>query len=148
MNALIYFTQCHEFLNIFIMSEQQPEQEYCESYVFEAELSTSCQSDILSTHSPTSLVVNSDHALSDFIKPEERCSKFINQDLNFLESSDISSVSKDVLPEDNSSVQVSQSQTQVVSSIAKLPTRTPENQNSTLPTQIVEPVLGFMPADI
>ena len=148
MNALIYFTQCHEFLNIFIMSEQQPEQEYCESYVFEAELSTSCQSDILSTHSPTSLVVNSDRALSDFIKPEERCSKFINQDLNFLESSDISSVSKDVLPEDNSSVQVSQSQTQVVSSIAKLPTRTPENQNSTLPTQIVEPVLGFMPADI
>ena len=53
-----------------------------------------------------------------------------------------------MLPEDNSSVQVSQSQTQVVSSMAKLPTHTPENQNSTPPTQIVEPVLGFMPADI
>ena len=53
-----------------------------------------------------------------------------------------------MLPEDNSSVQVSQSQTQVVFFIAKLSTCTPENQNSTLPTQKVEPVLGFMLADI
>ena len=61
---------------------QQQEQEYCESYVFEAELSTICQSDIcesyvfevelsticqsdiLSTHSSTSQVVNNDCALS------------------------------------------------------------------------------------
>ena len=127
---------------------QQQEQEYCESYVFEAELSTSCQSDILSTHSPTSPVVNSHCASSDIIKREERCSKFINQDLNFLQSSNIPSVSKNVLCDENSSVQVSQSQTQVVSSIAKLPTHTPENQNSTPPTQIVEPVLGFMPVEI
>ena len=42
---------------------QQQEQEYCESYVFKAELSTSCQSNIPSTHSPTSLVVNRDCAL-------------------------------------------------------------------------------------
>ena len=127
---------------------QQQEQEYCESYVLETELSTSCQSDILSRHSPTSPVVNNNCALSDFIKREERCSKFINQDLNFLQSSNIPSVSKNVLPEDNSSVQVSQSQPQVVSSIAKLSTCTLENQNSTPPTQIVEPVLRFMPADI
>ena len=53
-----------------------------------------------------------------------------------------------MLPDDNSSVQVNQSQTQVVSSIATLPTCTPENQNSTPPTQIVEPVLGFLPAKI
>ena len=127
---------------------QQPEWEYCQSSAFETELSTSCQSDIPSTHSPTSPVVNSDCALSDFIECEERCTKYFNQDLNFLQPSNISSVSKEVLPEDNSSVQVSQSKTQVVSSITKLPTHTPENQNSTLPTQIVEPVLGFMPADI
>ena len=86
---------------------QQQEQEYCESYAFKAELSTSCQSDIPSIHSPTSLVVNSNHALSDFIECEERCSKFIMQNLNFLQSSNISSVSKDVLSEDNLSVQVS-----------------------------------------
>ena len=92
--------------------------------------------------------MNSDRALSDFIEHEDRCSKFINQDLNFLQPSNIPSVSKNVLPDDSSSVQVSQSQTQVVSSITKLPTCTPENQNSTLPTQIVEPVLGFMPAEI
>ena len=127
---------------------QQQEQKYCTSYVFEAELSTSCQSDIPSTHSSTSLVVNSDCELSDFIEREEKCSKFINQDLNFLQPSNIPSVSKNVLPDDNSSVQVSQSQIQVVSSIAKLPTHTPENQNSTPPTQIVEPVLGFMLAKI
>ena len=127
---------------------QQQEQEHCESYVFEAELSTLCQSDIPSKHSSTSLVVNSDRALSDFIKCEERCSKFINQDLNFLQPSNIPSVSKNVLPDDNSFVQVSQSQTQVVSSTAKLPTYTPKDENSTLPTRIVEPVLGFTPAEI
>ena len=97
---------------------QWPEQKYCGSHAFEAELPTSHQFDILSTHSTTSLVVNSDCTLSDFIEHEERCSKFINQDLNFLQSSNISSASKDTLPEDNSSVQVSQSQTQVVSSNA------------------------------
>ena len=74
--------------------------------------------------------------------------KFIKQDLNFLQSFKIHAVSKNVLPDDNSSLQVSQSQTQAVSSITKPSTRTPENQNPTLPTQIVEPVLGFTPADI
>ena len=124
---------------------QQPEQESGESHVFEAELPTSCQSDISNTPFPTSPVVNSNCALSDFIKCEERCLKFINQNLNFLQSSKMPSVSKDVLPENNLSVQVSQSQTQVISSITKLPTHTLENKNSTLPTQIV---LGFTPADI
>ena len=45
-------------------------------------------------------------------------------------------------------MQVSQSQIQFVSSIAKLPTCTSKDQNSTPPTQIVEPVLGFMPDEI
>ena len=53
-----------------------------------------------------------------------------------------------MLHDDNLSVQVSQSQTQVVFSIAELPTHTSKNQNSTPPTQIVEPVLGFTPAEI
>ena len=75
---------------------QQQEQEYCASDVFDAELSASCQPDILHTHSPTSLVVNSKYASSDFITREERCSKFINQDLNFLQSSNIPSVSKNI----------------------------------------------------
>ena len=100
---------------------QQQDQEYSESYVFEVELSTSYQSDIPITHPSTSPVVNSDCALSEFIEHEERCSKFINQDLNFLQPSNIPSVSKNMLHDDNSSVQVSQSQTQVVSSTAKLP---------------------------
>ena len=80
-------------------------------YTYEAELPTSHQFDILSTHSPTSPVVNNNRTLSDFIECEERCSKFINQDLNFLQFGNIYSVSKAMLPEENSSVQVSQSQT-------------------------------------
>ena len=51
-----------------------------------------------------------------------------------------------MLHDDNFSAQASQSQTQVVSSIVKLPTCTSKDQNSTPPTQIVEPVLRFMPA--
>ena len=127
---------------------QQQEQEYCESYVFKVEPSTSYQPDILITHPSTPPVVNSYRALSEFIKCEERCSKFINQDLNFLQPSNIPSVSKNMLHDDNSSVQVSQSQTQVVSSIIYLPTHTSKDQNSNPPTRIVEPVLGFMPAKI
>ena len=53
-----------------------------------------------------------------------------------------------MLHDDNSSVQVSQSQTQVVSSIIKVPICTSKDKNSTPPTQIVKPVLGFMPAKI
>ena len=53
-----------------------------------------------------------------------------------------------MLHEDNLSVQVSQSQTQVVSSTAKLLTHTSKDQNSAPPTQIIEPVLGFTPAEI
>ena len=92
---------------------QQQEQEYCESYVFKVEPSTSYQPDILITHPSTPPVVNNDCALSELIKHEERSSKFINQDLNFLQPSNIPLVSKNVLYDDNSSVQVSQSQTQV-----------------------------------
>ena len=116
--------------------------------MFEVEPSTSYQPDIPITYPSTPPVVNSDCALSEIVKREERCSKFINQDLNFLQPFNIPSVSKNVLHHDNSSVQVSQSQTQVVSSIIKLPTHTSKDQNSTLPTQIVKPVLGFMPAEI
>ena len=53
-----------------------------------------------------------------------------------------------MLSENNSSVQVSQSQTQVISSTAKLPICTPQDQNSTPPSQIAELVLGFTQAGI
>ena len=65
---------------------QVKEQLMISFHMYKAELPTIQQFDILSTHSPTSPVANSDHALSDFIKCEERCSKFIKQDLNFLQS--------------------------------------------------------------
>ena len=92
--------------------------------------------------------MNSDHALSEFITGEDRCSKFINQDLTFLQPFDIPSVFRNASHTDNSSVQASKSQTQVVSTTIKLPTHASKDQDSTLPTQIIKPVLGFMPADI
>ena len=55
---------------------QQQEQECCESFVFEVEPSTSYQHDTLITCPSTPPVVNNDHALSEFIECEERCSKF------------------------------------------------------------------------
>ena len=116
--------------------------------MFGIELPTSCHPNIQITHFCTPPVVKSDCALSEFIPGEDRCTKFINQDWTFLQPSDIPSTFRNVVHTDNSSVQVSQSQTQVASSIVQLPTHTLNIQNLTLPTQIVEPVLGFTPAEI
>ena len=52
------------------------------------------------------------------------------------------------LHEDNPSAQVSQSQIQVTPSTAKPVTSAPNGQNSILPAQTVEPVLGFTPVEI
>ena len=126
----------------------QPEQEHCESDVIDVESSASYQPDLSITCPPTPPVVNSDCASSEFIGCEDRCSKFINQDLSFLQSSKVPPVSKKGLHQNNPSAQVSQSQIQVTPSIAKPVTSTSNGQNSIPPTQKVEPVLGFTPAEI
>ena len=58
-------------------------------------------------HTPP--VVNSNCALSEFIAGENTCSKFINQDLTFLQPPEIPSTFWNVVHNDNLSVQVSQS---------------------------------------
>ena len=112
------------------------------------ESSTSYQPDLSITHLPTPPVVNSDCASSEFTKHEDRCSKFINQDLSFLQSSQIPPVSKEQHKENNSSAQVSQSQIQATPTTTKPVTSTFNGQHLILPTQKVEPVLGFTPAKI
>ena len=90
--------------------------------MFQVEPTTSYQPDILITHSCTPPVENINCALLEFIAGEDRCSKFINQDLTFLQPFDIPSTFRNMLHNDNSSVKVSQSQTQVVSSTIELST--------------------------
>ena len=127
---------------------QQPEQEYSELDVLDVESLTLYQPDFLITCPPTPPVVNSNCISSEFTEHEDRCSKLINQDLSFLQSSQIPPVSKEWHQENNSSAQVSQSQIQATHSTTKPVTSTFNGHNSILPTQKVKPVLGFTPAEI
>ena len=88
-------------------------------------------------HSPP--VVHTNRAFTKFVKGEERCLKFVNQDLMFLQASHILS----------SFSNVSSAPTQLKeSSCITLPTHISTEDNNTSCTQIVEPTLGFTPAEI
>ena len=89
-------------------------------------------------------VVHNDHALKEFIQGEERCLKFINQDLTFLQESHIPSTFTNV----------SHTTTSLKEPVCiNLPTSTPnehslkENTTSSC-TQSVQPALGFTPAEV
>ena len=88
-------------------------------------------------HSPP--VVHNDQEFTEFVKGEERCLKFVNQDLTFLQESHIPSTFSNV----------SHAPTQLKeSSCITLPTRISTKDNNTSHTQVVEPALGFTPAEI
>ena len=88
--------------------------------------------------------MHNDHALKEFIQGEERCLKFINQDLTFLQDLHIPSTFTNVF-------HTSTSLKELVCII--LPAHTPnehllkESTKSTC-TQAVQPALGFTPAEI
>ena len=88
--------------------------------------------------------MHNDHALKEFIQGEERCLKFINQDLTFLQDSHIPSTFTNVSHTSTSLKEPAR---------INLPTRTPnkhplkENTESTH-TQSVQPALGFTPAKV
>ena len=85
----------------------------------------------------------------EFIAGKDRCLKFINQDLTFLQPSVILSTSASTDQNDNSPAQTSQLDSQLTSPAAvNLPTHVPKPKNSAPPTQTAEPVLGFTPAEI
>ena len=84
------------------------------------------------TYSP--LVIYNDRAFTEFVNGEERCLKFVNQDLTFLQSSDILSTFSNV---SHVSAKVKES------TCIRLPTCISTEDNNTSHTQIVEPTLGF-----
>ena len=83
--------------------------------------------------------VCNDRAFTEFVKGEERCLKFINQDLTFLQSSNIPSTFSNI---SHVSAKVKEP------THIRLSTCISTEGNNTSPTQTVEPVLGFTPAEI
>ena len=88
-------------------------------------------------HTPP--VVHNDQALTEFIQGEERCLKFVNQDLTFLQESHIPSTFTNV----------SHTPTPLKeSSRITFPTCISKENNHTACTQTVQPALGFTLAEI
>ena len=88
-------------------------------------------------HSPP--IIHNDQAFTEFVKGEERCLKFVNQDLMFIQESHIMSIFSNV----------SHAPTQLKeSSRITLPTCISTEDNNTSHTQVVEPTLGFKPVEI
>ena len=111
-----------------------------DSQVFDTEYSLNLHIPNVSierTYSPP--VVFNDRAFIEFINGEERCQKFINQDLTFLQSSEILSAFSNIT---HVSAKVKES------TCISLPTRISTEDNDTSHTQIVELALGFTPVEI
>ena len=89
------------------------------------------------TYSPP--VICNDQAFTEFVNGEESCQKFINQDLTFLQSSEIPSTFSNVT---HVSTKVKES------TCISLPTHISTEDNNTSHTQKVEPALGFTPVEI
>ena len=92
----------------------------------------------------TPLVVHNDCTLTEFIQGEERCLKFINQDLMFLQELHIPSTFTNVSHTTTSLKELVH---------ITLPTciskeHTSKENNLSSRTQTVQPVLGFMPAEV
>ena len=85
------------------------------------------------------LVIYNGQAFTEFVNGEERCLKFVNQDLSFLQSSDIPSTFSNVL---HISAKVKES------TCIRIPTHIATEDNNTSHTQIVEPAVGFTPVKI
>ena len=84
-------------------------------------------------------VVHNDRAFTEFVQGEERCLKFVNQDLTFLQESHIPSTFTNV----------SYTPTPLKeSSHISLPTCISKENNHTACTQTVQPALGFTPTEI
>ena len=84
-------------------------------------------------------VVHNNRALMEFIQGEERCLKFVNQDLMFLQESHIPSTFTNV----------SHTPTPLKESLRiTLPTHISKENNHTACTQTVQPALGFTPVEI
>ena len=93
-------------------------------------------------------VVCNDHAFTEFIQGEERCLKFISQNLTFLQSSSIPSTFSNISNTDGASARIKESHTQIALPCIQLQTRISQENTKSPPTQTLEPVLGFTLAEI
>ena len=92
----------------------------------------------------TPLVVHNDCALKEFTQGEERCLKFINQDLTFLQELHIPSTFTNVSHTTTSLKELAH--INLPTCISNKHTSTENNLSSC--TQSVQPTPGFTPADI
>ena len=146
-------TEVREQLTVFasvawIPSIQEIQQEYCESQVFEAEQFFSYTPHIYIEHTYAPLVVCNNPTFTKFVQGEERCLKFISQDLTFLQSSSIPFTFSNISNTDEASAKIRESHTQTALLSIQLPTCIHQENSASPPTQTVEPVLGFTLAEI
>ena len=143
-----FLTEVREQLIVFSSTEQTSsipniQQESSDSLVFETE-------QLLLLHTPnifiewtyTPPVICNDHAFTKFIQGEDRCLKFFNQDLTFLQSSSIPSTFSNISNAVSASAKVKEP------ACIQLQTHIPQENINTPPTQTIEPVLGFTLAEI
>ena len=147
-----FITDVREQLTIFPSAEPIPpiqdiQQEYCKLQVFEAEQFFSYTPHIYIECTYVPPVCN-DSAFTEFVQGEERCLKFISQDLNFLQSSSIPSTFSNISNTDGVSAKIRESHTQTALPSIQLPTRIPQENSKSPSIQMVEPVLGFKLAEI
>ena len=119
-------------------SIQDMQQECSDSQVFQTEqllLLHTTNIFIEWTYSPP--VICNDYAFTEFIQGGEICLKFTNQDLTFLQLSSIPPTFSNISKAVSKSAKVKEP-TRI-----QLPTRIPQENINSPPTQIIEPVLGF-----
>ena len=105
-----FLAEEREQLTIFPSTEQaspiqEIKQECCDSQEFEMEQFFLHTPHIFMEHIYAPPVVCNDHTFTEFIQGEERCFKFISQDLTFLECSSIPSTFRSISNTDGSSEQ-------------------------------------------
>ena len=132
-----FITEMREQLTVFPSAEwtppiQEVQQECCELQVFEAEQFFSYTPHVyMCTYAPP--VVCNNCTFMEFVQGEERCLKFISQDLTFLQSSSIPSTFSNISNTDSASAKIRESHTQTALVSIQLPTHIPqaEQQKST-----------------
>ena len=126
-----FITAVREQLTIFLGVEQTPpiqeiQQECCQPQVFEAEQFFSYTPHIFieCTYAPP--VVCNDCTFMEFVQGEERCLKFISQDLTFLQFSSIPFTFNNISNTDGTSANIRESHTQTALLSIQLPTHKPQ----------------------
>ena len=148
-----FITEVREQLTISASAEQtspiqEIQQECCDSQVFEAEQFFLHTPHVFIEHTYVPAVVCNDCTFMEFIQGEERCLKFISQDLTFLQSSSIPSPFSNISNTDGASAKRRKPHTQTALPCIQLPTHITQENTESPPTQTVEPVLGFTLAEI